>query len=308
MEVKNLVKGIVKKLINPVSLFKLLRIQRQKKKRKSVFVDKDLQLLSQLAPGGFLHYPYFPDPDIDPEDISMSDIREGGTNYTNMLIKLIKDKKSPVLDVGCGMGGLSSLLLEKGYNAVGLTPDNLQYEHIRGNLPGLEVINSKFENMDRERYSRYFGTIINSESMQYINLERGIPVYESVLKPGGRWIVADYFKKKKKPLLRGGHNWEQFEKKITESGFRIVSSVDITPNILPLIKYMNMIMKNQLYPLVDYFIGRLRTKEPGIFFLLEEIIGKLKKYVTYNEKYLDAELFSEERKYMMLVIEKNPAS
>ncbi len=308
MKVKNLVKGIVKKLINPVTLFKLFRIQRQKKKRKRVFIDKNLQLLSQLAPGGFLHYPYFSDPDINPENISMSDIMEGGTNYTNMLIELIKDKKSPVLDVGCGMGGLSSLLLEKGYNAVGLTPDNLQYEHIRENLPGLEVINSKFEKMDRERYSRYFGTIINSESMQYINLERGLPVYESVLKPGGRWIIADYFKKKKKPVLRGGHNWDQFEKKITQGGFRIVSSVDITPNILPLLKYMNMMMKNQLYPLVDYFIGRIRGKEPGIYFLLEETIGKLKKYAADNEKYLDPGVFSEERKYMMLVIEKDPAS
>ena len=88
-----------------------------------------------------------------------------------MLIQLIKNIKSPVLDVGCGMGGLSSQLLEKGYKTVGHTLDNLQYEHIRQNLPELEVINSKFENMDRERYSLYFGTIINSESMQYINLE-----------------------------------------------------------------------------------------------------------------------------------------
>ena len=123
--------------------------------------------------------------------------------------------------------------------------------------------------MDRERYSRYFGTIINSESMQYINLERGKPVYESVLKPGGRWIIADHFKKEKKPVLRGGHNWEQFEKKITERGFRIISSEDITRNILPIIKYMNMIVKNHLYPLVDYLSAGSEGKSPEYIIYLK---------------------------------------
>jgi SAM-dependent methyltransferase len=305
MKIKNIVKGTVKKLINPVTIFKLIGIRNRKKKSKRAFIDKNLQLLSQLAPGDFLHYPYFSNPDIEPEEISMSDIREGGINYTDMLIKLINDRESPVLDVGCGMGGLSSLLLEKGFKAVGLTPDHLQCEHIREKFPALEVINSKFENMDGKRYRQYFGTIINSESMQYINLERGLPVYDRVLKPGGRWIIADYFRKKKKSSLRGGHRWDKFEKAITERGFSIVSQKDITPNILPMIKYINMMFKTQFYPLVDYLIGRIRTKEPGIYYILEETIKKLKKFITKNEKYIDPDVFQEERQYMLLVIEKN---
>jgi 2-polyprenyl-3-methyl-5-hydroxy-6-metoxy-1,4-benzoquinol methylase len=153
-----------------VTFFKLIGIRCRKRKRKRRSIDKNLKLFAQLAPGDFLHYLYFPDPDIDPEDISMSDIRAGGSYYADMLVGLITDRESPVLDVGCGMGVLSRKLLDKGFKAVGLTQDHLQYEHIKENIPELEVINSKFENLDRERYFQYFGTIINSESMQYMLL------------------------------------------------------------------------------------------------------------------------------------------
>ena len=113
MKVKTLVKKILGKTFNPKNTVKFIRIVREKKKSKAPFYDPGLKLGSKITPGKFLHHPYFTNPDLRGEEISMEDIKEAGDNYTNLLIDSVEDRKSPVLDVGCGLGELSSLLKER---------------------------------------------------------------------------------------------------------------------------------------------------------------------------------------------------
>jgi 2-polyprenyl-3-methyl-5-hydroxy-6-metoxy-1,4-benzoquinol methylase len=305
MKVKTLLKKILKKMINPKSIVILMRIRRDKKKKKgTTYVDSWLKLYAQITPGQFLHYPYFTDPEIKNEDISTSDIRNAGNNYTNLIIDKIQDKKSPVLDVGCGLGELCNMLQTRGYKPVALNPDQYQCSFIQKHYPDIELIKSKFEDMDHNQYRHHFGTIITAESLQYLKLEKALPQIDYTLKPDGHWIIGDYFKIKAKSSLRGGKNWEQFVDKINESGWEIRSEQDITRNVLPFIDYCNMLANRLILPLVDHSIDSLKRKKPGIFYMLEEAIDLVRADLLNLMDYIDPEVFAQERKYMLLVLKK----
>ena len=57
-----------------------------------------------------LHYGYFPDPTIKPEEISIKNIEDAQVLYSQKIINQIKHTKDAILDVGCGMGGLAKIL------------------------------------------------------------------------------------------------------------------------------------------------------------------------------------------------------
>ena len=44
--------------------------------------------------------------------------------YVELIVEQILDKKNNVLDVGCGMGGLSKILYDRGMKVHSLTPDD----------------------------------------------------------------------------------------------------------------------------------------------------------------------------------------
>jgi SAM-dependent methyltransferase len=304
VKVKTLVKKILAKTFNPKNTIQFIRIVREKKKSKSPYYDPGLKLGAQITPGKFLHHPYFKNPDLKGEEISMVDIKEAGDNYTNLLIDSVEDRKSPILDVGCGLGELSNLLKAKGLQPVALTPDGYQFEFIQKTFPDLEVINSKFEDIEYNKYSNFFGTIIMSESCQYIKMEKAFPLIDSILKPGGSWIIADFFKIKKNTSLRGGHDLKQFVKDIAKNGWTITFQQDITANILPFLDYCGMLSNRFIVPLVEHIIDTLHINKPGVFFLLEDAIDIAKGELLNFKKYVDPELFAQERKYMFLVMKK----
>ena len=146
MKVKTLVNRVLRKIVNPKNWLTLIRTVRDKKKRQATtYIDSWLKLYAKITPGQFLHYPYFTNPDIKGEDISMSDIREAGNNYTNLIIDSVQDRESPVLDVGCGLGELSKLLHTRGFQPVALTPDQYQFDYFQKEYPDIEIIKDRFE-------------------------------------------------------------------------------------------------------------------------------------------------------------------
>ena len=66
------------------------------------------------------------------------------------------------------MGGLSKILLDKNLKIQALTPDNNQKKYIQSKYPNLILHHMKFEDFKSDKK---FGTIINSESLQYIDLD-----------------------------------------------------------------------------------------------------------------------------------------
>jgi 2-polyprenyl-3-methyl-5-hydroxy-6-metoxy-1,4-benzoquinol methylase len=301
MKVKTIAKHVLKKVINPKTYFLLMKIKRSKKKeRDRVYIDPYLKAYSNIFPGESLHLPYFSNPDVIPEDISLLDIRDGGTAYAKLVIDKIVDREAPVLDVGCGLGGLCKLLASKGYKPVGLTPDHFQYTYIKEKHPEIEIIKSKFEDIDCKHYSHHFGTVITAESLQYLKLDDVFPIIDAILMPGGHWIVCDYFRKK--ASYKQQHYWDDFVDRIDDMKWEVLSQQDITQNVLPFLAFSHMFSKRLLLPLIDFFVDNLEKNKPGVHYLVEDSVQLIKSDVINRLRYIDPEIFSQERKYMLLVI------
>ncbi|MFQ6022735.1 MAG: methyltransferase domain-containing protein [Acidiferrobacterales bacterium] len=295
---------VAKKFVHPSKFLQLLRLARKSKHSPRAIDDPQLRVYSQILAGDFLHLGYFDDPSIAPEALSLHDIEQAQLRYAQLLLEQMSDKDAPVLDVGCGMGGLLSLLLEKGFSPVALTPDRAQALYITKKYPTIPIIEGKFEEMPEERYKTSFGTIITSESFQYLDLNKALSMVDRLLTAGGRWIVSDVFRIRKTAERRSGHMWEDFLEKIQETSCKIIYQQDITENVLPTLGYVDMWGRKAGLPAITFSIEKLQKKHPAIYFLLEELIEDLKLYVTSHLDLISPEIYVREKKYMLLVMEK----
>src|SRR5262245_50111994 len=107
--------SIASRLLLPHHWPPLMQCLRQPKARGKAADDAQLKLYGQILPGGFLNYGYSENPSVPPERMCLNDIEQAQVRYGQRLVNLVVDKDSPVLDSGCGMGGLTGLLLRSGY-------------------------------------------------------------------------------------------------------------------------------------------------------------------------------------------------
>lgn len=297
------VKQVLKKLLHPRKFLRFLKLTKKGKRLGRAYDDAQLTLYSKMLPSGFLHYGYFEDPDTAPEKISFHDIEQAQLLYAELITAQIVDKESPVLDCGCGMGGLIELLLQKKFAPVALTPDRVQIQQIRKKFPDVPLIEGKFEAMPVADYRGFFGTVITSESLQYLQLDGALPVMAEILKPGGRWIACDYFRIGE-ASEKSGHQWDEFTHALSENGWEITDQQDITPNILPTMAYLDMLGARLGLPVFTFAIDKLKKKKPALSYLLEDVIGRLEEVVLDNLKTVHPETFAQKKKYMRLVIER----
>ena len=296
-------RAVVGPLINPFELCRAASLQLRRKAYRHAYDDAQLALYAQVLPSGFLHYGYFDDCTIVPDRMSLFDIGAAQARYAELICDLIRDPAEPVLDIGCGMGGLSRLLRDRGLKPTALTPDRLQAAHIARTLPGVPVLRCKFERLRTSEYSRRFGTVINSESLQYLKLEQSLPALAGIIQPGGRWVVSDYFHRQPS-RDRSCHAWDDFVKKATEGGWRICHEQDITANILPTLAYVHMWAVRFGLPLMHFAFLRLRRKQPGVHHLLTRLLCRLTSVATANIAMLDPVRFAAEKRYMLLALER----
>ena len=216
---------------------------------------------------------------------------------------LIDRPAGPVLDAGCGTGGLLALLGERGFEATGLTPDALQVEHIRRAHPGIPVLHCRFEDMPRDGYDGAFGTVIHAESIQYMNPDRVFPVVDRVLAPDGLWIVADYFR-----IGSGGDRsgwpWDDFRKRMEGAGFRVAHSRDITAHVLPTLGYAHMLAARIGLPAFDFGIEKLRAKSPALHYVADDILAAIRGAILRNMAALDPAGFARRKRYMLLALRR----
>ena len=302
VRVGKLVKSVLKRLIHPHHLWRAFKLQRGRKRVRRVYSDPQLKLYSKLLPGGFLHYGYFDDPATPPQEISLNDIQRAQLRYAELLLENIVDPGSSVLDVGCGMGGMVKLMLDKGLSPVALSPDKNQISHIKSTYPQVPAIEAKLEDIPAEEHKDRYGTIITAESLQYLDLDVALPLIARLLKPGGRWIACDYFRiseSKKK-----SEHWDDFEKRIAGSAFQLVHQQNITPNVLPTMRYVYMLGNDLVRPVLDFSLEKLETKQPGAHYMLEEAIEAINDRIHVHLEVVNPETFAATSKYMLLVLER----
>lgn len=281
-------------------------LRRRRGHRRTPTVEGNAQLLlySRILPSGFLHYGYFDDPDTAPEAVSFADLERAQRRYAELLAELTGPPGRPVLDAGSGMGGMLGLLRKAGHDATGLTPDLFQVEHIRSAYPDIPLLHCKFEEMPVSDHRGRFGAVLHAESVQYMVPEQVFPVVDAVLAPGGRWVVADYFRRGADGE-RSGWRLPEFRRRAQDAGFRVARERDITPHVLPTLGFAHMLAHRLGLPAFDFARDKLRAKHPATGYVLEEAAAEGRAALVRSLAVLDPAEFAARKRYLVMVLRRN---
>lgn len=299
----SIIKPIIYKFINPISLFKIIKLQRNKKRVVRVKDDAQLKLYSQILKGDFLHYGYFNDPTIKPQDISVNHIYAAQHRYAELLVEKMTNTTDEALDIGCGMGGLLQLLRDKGIKPVALTPDNTQIYYITEKHPAVPRYHCRFEDFPGDENVNRFGTLITSESLQYLNLDQALPLLHKISKPDATWVACDYFRIGDK-AEKSGHYYNTFLEKLKKYGWEMSYEQDITPNILPTIAFVHMWGNDIGVPFFNFAVEKIQAKQPGIYYAIASAVPKIKAKFDKNLDTVNPEIFAKNKMYKLMVFKK----
>lgn len=211
------------------------------------FSEIDYKLLWNLDKSLALHYGFW--------DSKVQNLPQALERENEILSKIAKIKKSDVvLDAGCGVGG-SSIYLAKniGCRVVGITlsPKQQVAAKLNAKRAGVEKL-TQFYIKDYTKTgfkNNSFDVVWAIESVCYApKKEKFIKEAFRILKKGGRLVVADFFTTKneltdrEEKLMSGmAQGWAldrfessiNFKKFMIEAGFKNISMLNITKNILP---------------------------------------------------------------------------
>ena len=210
------------------------------------------------------HYGFYTDPSINSLENTRSDYDLSKKKLNDKLIEKInknKDDKLTILDAGCGYGGtmlhLSSHFTSSNIHGITLTATQIlctQNIINNNNVENSKVLYGDFNNHNysiihdiKEKYD----VIYFIESICHANCKKTTIQYGlDMLKPGGSLIVFDYFENKKNDyrpndileklnIIKDGMaipsfiNIDDFK----NLKFKGISIQNVTPNILPGMKY-----------------------------------------------------------------------
>ena len=262
--------------------------------------DPQLRFYSRVFSGGFLHLGYFDDPATPPETMSLASIEQAQRRYAEEVLAPLEPENSPVLDVGCGMGGFLSLLTTRGFAAHGLTPDRHQIEHIGKTLPGIPLLHCRLEDLDVSNLREAFGAVLTAESLQYLDLKPAVAVLSQVLRPGGKWSACDYLPDSGSPRP----SWQQVKALASHCGFRMLSERNITPHVIPCLRFLQMLGNRFGIPAVDFLTEKLSIKQPGLHYLLQDTLEGVQLALKNGLTSIDPSTFLAAKTYRLLVFEK----
>jgi cyclopropane fatty-acyl-phospholipid synthase-like methyltransferase len=294
-------KNILWGFLNPVRHFRAMRYKRKARQERLAGNEPELDLYARILRNDMLHWGFFDDPDIAPDTISIKDFEDAQLRYAEKITEQLGPAPEHILDVGCGMGGLAGMLSAKGYSLELLSPNARQKKHIERKYPELPFHLCKYEDFLTERT---FGTIINSESFQYIRLDQAFEVSKRVLATGGRWIIVDYFRLGQGGRNKSGHLIEDFRRMVKESGWKIRHEEDITLNVLPTIRMASLYAERFFIPLLDFGFEKFRVKRPWLYYMLSGIREKAMAKTDKEMAAIDPERFLKEKKYMFFILER----
>lgn len=286
---------------NPIEWARAYRFNKQNAVFEKSSYDLELYLYSKILNNNMLHWGFFEDTEVKADEISLKQMGEAQHRYANNILAQIADKKHPVLDVGCGMGGLAELMLEQSMDVEVLTPNKNQIAYINTRLPKLTAHRSKFEDFAP---TKRYGTIINSESLQYIKLDDAFQKVDASILPNGRWIITDYFRINDNERNHGSHRLDDFKEQVSRHGWNILVEKDMTPHVLPTIRFVNLYIERFLLPIKHYGFEKLRYKKGWIFYLTGRLRNKIDSKIAKERMAVDPEIFVNDKKYLFFVLEK----
>ncbi len=147
---------------------------------------------------------------------------------TELLFQRLPPPPARVLDVGIGVGTTLARLAERGYDVVGITPDEQQARLVREKHGGrLPIEHVAFENFN----ARPFDVVLFQESSQYIESRA---LFAKARELTGDVIVIDEFSTGPAGTL---HQLADFLRAASDHDFEKIEDVDLSAKAAPTVDY-----------------------------------------------------------------------
>lgn len=189
-----------------------------------------------LTDSPYLHYGYWEPLPTSPDELTIGQLRIAQEAYSAELLSFIPKEIKTVLDVGCGIGGNASYLIDRGFIVEGLAPDPFQQEHFLKQTQDRAIFHlSNFENFNG---THSYDLILLSESSQYIAALNIASCASALLKHGGYLLIADMMRSDanyKQGIFSNCHVVTELREALVQAGFTMVKTEDISRQILPTI-------------------------------------------------------------------------
>lgn len=249
-----------------------------------------------------LHYGFWP---MDLE-VSFKNFVKAQELHSELIISNIPKNVKTILDVGCGAGVLAKKLIAKGYEVECISPYSVLSERAIENLSGKAPLHEcYFENFTT---SKTFDLILFSESFQYVDLEKSIPLVHKLLKPQGHLLICDFFKTEApgKSPIGGGHKLAKFFDIMSKNSFKEILNRDITKETAPNIDLLGSVYDHVGLPIKGILSHYFSTNYPTLTRLVSwKFRHRFKKINDkYFSKVISGKAFSTHKTYRLFVFQK----
>ena len=270
-------------------------------------IDHVLKLYSESVRSPYLHYGFWDDPKlVTAENLSLNDIVAAQDRYIEHLTSFIPEDVKTILDVGAGIGGNSSYLLNKGYKVEALSPDDYQEQVFAEKYNGeVRFHRSKFEDFNPEKQ---YDLILESESACYIQIQPGWKTARKTVRDGGYLLASDYFLHHNDGSgdwhIKASHNEKVYMEIGEEYGFKLLREYDQTENTMPTLDSAKAFMERYIYPTVEFSSNYMDKNYSFIMKILKKAFGKRVNEKMKQLSLLDSNEFRKYKRYMIFLFQK----
>ena len=270
-------------------------------------IDHVLKLYSESVRSPYLHYGFWDDPKlVSAENLSLHDIVAAQDRYIEHLTSFIPEDVKTILDVGAGIGGNSSYLLNKGYKVEALSPDEHQEKVFAEKYNGeVKFHRSKFEDFEPEKQ---YDLVLESESACYIQIQPGWKTARKTIREGGYLLASDYFLHYNDGSgdwhIKASHNEKVYMEIGEQYGFKLLREYDQTENTMPTLDSAKAFMERYIYPTVEFSSNYMDKNYSFIMKILKKAFGKRVNEKMKQLSLLDSNEFRKYKRYMIFLFQK----
>jgi hypothetical protein len=163
----------------------------------------------------------------------------------------------------------------------------------------------KFENF---KPVTLFDLVFESESVCYIDIDKGFKKAREALNEGGYLLASDYFvffKDHSNSLhFKSSHDMGTYLNSAKENGFELIKQYDQTENTILTLDYANYFIERFINPTIDYGIYSTNKNFPKISKVIGWLIAKKWQEKKNQLDLINSNLFRKYRKYMIYLFQK----